>query len=170
MTAHLAENLFATNELGAQTFKIAVRDSHPTPWSYAHFRKQLFAAARKNHEDAVEWLVVAALRREPSYAVGEILTGLRGNAEALGSAAEVAAFQAQHLAAESPELAIAAQFWEALLAADSQIIPRSALHPLGRRAFVDSVPNESWPPAMVRTLELTGGEIDMCTEVADRCS
>lgn len=55
------------------------------------------------------------------------------------------------------------------LTADRGLVPAAALTGSGRWTFVDGVDEERWLTLTEQTLALTGGEIDMAIEVADRC-
>jgi hypothetical protein len=53
--------------------------------------------------------------------------------------------------------------------ADRAAVPTAALAGLGRWTFVSAVGLDDWFDRMDRTLNVTGGVIDMPVEVADRC-
>jgi hypothetical protein len=164
-----ATTLFSDDETGRETFDLTLKYSRPTRWFYSHFRNDLFAAARRKADHAVAWLLVGALNQEDGYALDTIIDGRRGDTAALASAANEIAFLVQSSAADSPQLTIAVEFWQALLEADRRVVPADALRSSGRWAFVTALPNEVWSQLTVQTLELTGGNIDLPIEVADRC-
>jgi hypothetical protein len=75
----------------------------------------------------------------------------------------------QFSTAESPQIAIAIEFWRALIEADRRAVPAEVLRSCVRWSLVDAVSNEVWSELMPQTLQLTKGGIDLPIEVADRC-
>lgn len=170
--AWLEENtttLFSDDEPGRETFDLTLKYAQPTPWFYRHFRDELFAAARRQADHAVAWLLIGALNEEDGYALDAIIDGLRGDTAALASAANEMAFLVQSSEADNPHLTIAVEFWRALLEADRSVVPADALRSSGRWAFVTGLSDAVWSQLTIQTLELTSGTIDLPIEVADRC-
>lgn len=150
--------LFSDDESGRETFDLTLKYARPTRWFYSHFCDELFAAARRRADHAVAWLLVGALNEEDGYALDAIIEGLRGDTAALAEAANEIAFLVQSNEADAPQLAIAVEFWRALLEADRRVVPADGLRSLGRWAFVTGLSDEVWLQLTIQTLELTGGE------------
>jgi hypothetical protein len=163
------KTLFSDDEIGRAAFDLTLKYGRPTRWFYSHFRDELFAAARRQADHAVAWLLLAALNQEDGYALDAIIDGLRGDTSALASAANELAFLVQSSTPDHPQLTIAVEFWQALLAADRHVVPAEALRSSGRWAFVTALSDEVWSKLTLQTLQLTGGNIDLPIEVADRC-
>jgi hypothetical protein len=164
-----ATTLFSDDEIGRETFDLTLKYAQPTQWFYRHFHDELFTAARRRADHAVGWLLVGALNREDGYGIDAIIGGLRGDTIALATAANEIAFLAQSIEAETPQLAIAIEFWQTLLEANRSIVPADALRSCGRWAFVTAMSSDVWSQLTAQTLKLTGGVIDLPIEVADRC-
>ena len=165
-----ATTLFGDDELGRETFDLTLKYARPTRWFYGRFRDELFTAARRRADHAVTWLLIGALHQEEGYALDAIIDGLRGDVAALASAANEMAFLVQASEADAPQLAIAVEFWRALVEADRSVVPADALPSSGRWVFVTGLSDEIWSQLTIETLELTGGTVDLPIEVADRCT
>jgi hypothetical protein len=94
---------------------------------------------------------------------------LHGNAINLATANETAAFLVQSCAADDRQLAVAIDFWRALIDADRKAVPAGVLSSSGRWAFVTGVADGVWAELTLRVLTVTGGSIDLVTDVAERC-
>ena len=163
-----ADELFGNNVMGTITFDQTLKYSQPTAWFYRGYQKGLLAAARRRADHAIAWLLLAYLWQEPDYDFATIIKGVCGNLDALKSAAEEVAVLVQDVDPDSSTLKRAISFWEDLLNADRQLVPRDALVGAGRWAFVTGVDPHRWLLLIDRTIEITRGEIDYAIEVAER--
>ncbi len=164
-----ADNLFGPTPLGTITFDQTLKWSRPTKWFYDRYRAQLHAAARRGADHAASWLLIAFLWDEPGYTSASIIGGVAGNVPAMKATAEEVATLMQDLKPGDPMVDRGLRFWEDMLEANRGVVPAEALVGAGRWAFVDAVDEERWFELMGRTIDLTGGEIEMAIEIADRC-
>ncbi len=98
-----------------------------------------------------------------------VISAFSDDSAALRTAAKDMAALVQNADSDSPGLAVAVEFWQAMLDADRQIVPVDILPALGRWAFVLGIDDTRWLDLMSQTLQLSGGLIDYRIEVADRC-
>ncbi|MFI0771912.1 hypothetical protein ACH4TQ_44605 [Streptomyces sp. NPDC021218] len=164
-----ASMLFSDDELGRETFDLTLKYARPTRLFYSRFRDELFAAARRTADHAVAWLLVGMLNEEDGYALDAVIAGLRGDTDALAASANEIAFLAQSIGSDDLHLAISVEFWRTLLDADRHVVPVDAVRSSGRWALVTGLSDDVWAQLTLRTLEITGGAIDLAIEVADRC-
>lgn len=164
-----ASDLFGPTPLGQGTFDQTVKWSRATPWFLSRYRAELAAAAHRGAEHAAAWLLIGFLWEEPDYTFNAVVGGLAGDVAALKATAEEMASLIQDMNAGDPMVDRGLVFWEDLLQSDRSLVPAAALVGLGRWTFVDAVEAERWFELMDRTLALTGGDIDMAIEIADRC-
>lgn len=164
-----ASTLFGDDPAGRATFDLTLRYARPTPVFHQQHRQRLFAAARRQAENAVASLLVGTLNDVPGYAIDDVIAGLRGDSTALGAAVSQMAYLVQSAEADTPHLATATEFWRALLDADRATVPTTALRASGRWALVSGMSDDDWSQLTLRTLRLTNGAIDLPIEVADRC-
>ncbi len=161
--------LFGDNEVGAATFDITLQHAHPTAWLRDTLRERLLSAANSGSKPAITSLLLAVLDRSPEYTSDTILTALRGNTASLSTANETMAFLVQECDADDPRIPIASGFWRALIDADRGDVPAAVLSSSGRWAFVTGLDDDTWSTLTLRALDTTAGQIDLVTEVADRC-
>lgn len=164
-----AAKLFGTDPLGVATFDQTLLWSRPTRWFYDYYQAELVAAARRGADNAASWLLIALLWEEPGYTFQTIVDGFRANVHALTQAADRMAALMQDVDADDPKVDRGLAFWDDMLTADRNVVPAKALAGLGRWAFVDAVDDERFLELVDRTLAITGGNIEMATEIADRC-
>jgi hypothetical protein len=164
-----AKDLFSSDPLGTLAFEQTLKWSHPTTWFFERYRAELGEAARRGVEHAVSWLLTGYLWDEAGYTFDNIIRALSRDVAALRAAADEMASLLQDIEVGHPVLVRGLQFWAHLLDADRGLVPIDALVGLGRWTFVKAVDDERWIELMGRTLELTDGEIEMPSEIADRC-
>ncbi|MFK4268799.1 hypothetical protein [Streptomyces milbemycinicus] len=111
----------------------------------------------------------AMLNEEDGYAIDAVIAGLHGDTDALAASANEIAFLAQSIGSDDLQLAISVEFWRTLLDADRHVVPAGAVRSSGRWALVTGLSDDVWAQLTLRTLEITGGAIDLAIEVADRC-
>lgn len=156
-------------DLGPITFDQTLKWGRPTSWFLGRFPKQLAAAALRGVDNAAAWMLLGYLWNEPGYSIETIIESYRGNVAALTASAEEMASLVKDIQADDPMLDRALRYWAALVNADRLAVPAAALTGLGRWTFVAAVDPEDWLARMDETLQVTGGAIDLPTEVADRC-
>ncbi|WP_371784186.1 hypothetical protein [Streptosporangium subroseum] len=164
-----ADALFRDKAMGRMTFDLTLKWARPTLPFLIRFQPELFDAARRGAEHAVNYLLVGLLNQEDGYGAADLIDGLRKNVSALSTMAAETAWLVQSIEADAPQLTAAVEFWRALLDSDRQKVPTTALHALGRWAFVTTVDESTWMTLMEETLRLTEGEIDHSIYIADRC-
>lgn len=162
--------LFRDGPLTQETFDLTVKWARPTTWLYQNYQAELFDAALRKADNAVRYIVIAALHEEESYGLETLIKSLGQDPTVLATAAEDAAFLVQEAEANSPLLTVAIQFWILLLDTDRTKAPASALTGLGRWAFVDNIDDDQWGRLTGRTLDATDGRIDNAVSVADRAA
>ncbi|MFS8105142.1 hypothetical protein LFM09_49425 [Lentzea alba] len=169
----LEENLdvlFRDSALGDATFDLTLKySSRSTPWFYEALRDDLFEAAKRKSEGAVMWILAAVRDDVPGYDVETVIRSFRGDADLLAAVLNDSAFLVQERAGDSPAMEKAVATWRAALDANQAVVPVEALKAAGRWAFVAGLSNETWTDLTLRTLQLTNGEIDYSTDVAERC-
>lgn len=168
LEARLSE-LFGTDQLGTWTFDLTLKWSRPTTWFYDRYQVELVAAARRGAEHGVSWLLIAYLWDQPGYTLSSIVSGLVADVAALKAAATEMASLLHGAKEDDPMVNRGLRFWEELLKADRGVIPPAVLVGLGRWTLVDAVDEDRWSDLMDVTLAITGGEIDMASEIAERC-
>ncbi|WP_141974974.1 hypothetical protein [Saccharothrix saharensis] len=161
--------LFRDGDIGRATVDLVLAYSrYTTPWLHQTLRDEIIAAALRS-AGAVPCLLLGTLHGEPGYDVDEVIAVLRKDPAVLAEAAEDMAHLVQNSSADSPVLATATRFWQALLDANRDVAPVEVLRRTGRWAFVTGLPDTIWAPLTARTLTLTEGRIDYPGEIADRC-
>jgi hypothetical protein len=163
-----ADDLFG-GDLGSITFDQTLTWGRPTPWFLGRFPMRLAAASLRGVDHAAAWVLLGHLWEEPGYSTETIIESYDGDVEALKAAAKEMASLVQDIEPDDPMRDRALQFWDGLVDADRAAVPAAALVGLGRWIYVAAVGLEDWLDRMDRTLQLTGGAIDMPIEVADRC-
>ncbi len=164
-----ADALFGPSPLGTITFDQTLKWSRPTAWFYGRYKSELIAAARRGANHSMSWLLIAYLWDELGYTFSDLVGGLAGHVPALKTAAEEIASVIQDIAPGDPILDRGLAFWVDLLDADRGVVPAETLIGAGRWTFVKAAGEERWFELLDRTLSVTGGEIDMAVEIADRC-
>jgi hypothetical protein len=167
LEAHAAA-LFREGPLAQETFDLTVKWSQPTTWLYRECTDELFGAALRGADNAIRFIVVAALHEVEGYDLDTVINRLGKDPAVLATAAEDAAFLVQDAEPDSPHLMIAIRFWTLLLDTGRAKIPAQALTGLGRWAFVGNIDDDQWAYLTVRTLDLTDSRIDYPISVADR--
>ncbi|MFD4814836.1 hypothetical protein, partial [Streptomyces sp. NPDC058418] len=132
-------------------------------------RDDIIAAALRGAENAVASLLTGTLEGQRGYDIDTIITALREEPAVLSKAAEDMAFLVQDSPTDAPQMALAVQFWQALLDARRDVVPVEVLRCTGRWAFVTGLPDRTWSSLTAETLITTEGVIDYAIEVADRC-
>lgn len=164
------EVLFRDPALGHATFDLTLKySSRATLWFYEALRDDLFEAVKRKSKGAVLWILAAVRDDVPGYDVDTVIRSFRGDAELLAAALTESAFLVQEHAGDSPAMEKAVALWRAVLEANRAVVPIEALKAAGRWAFVSDLANETWTDLTFRTLQLTNGEIDYATDVAERC-
>lgn len=166
--AHHHDVLFG-DKLGPPTFEQTLKYSRPTEMFYARSLDRLLAAAWREADHAIAWLLIAHLWDEPGYTFERIIGGLAGQASALAEVGNEIARLSGDAADQAHLIQRGISFWEQLLAEADGRVPVSALRGLGRWALVRQLERTTWLELTERTVSLTKGEIDHATEVAERC-
>ncbi|MFE0021572.1 hypothetical protein [Amycolatopsis sp. NPDC059021] len=161
--------LFGDDELGSVIFDFTLQYAQPTPWLYTHLRDRLVAAAAGGSPRAIKSLLVGVVNDQDGCTIDTVITALQGNDAALAIANDSMAFLAQGCAADDPRLSTAAEFWQALVYADRKVVGAEALHASGRWAFVTGLADDVWSQLTLQILRITGGDINLPAEIADRC-
>jgi hypothetical protein len=169
LEAHAAA-LFREGTLAQETFDLTVKWSQPTTWLYREFTDELFGAALRGADNAIRFIVVAALHEVEGYDLDTVINRLGKDPAVLATAAEDATFLVQDAEPDSPHLMIAIRFWTLLLDTGRAKIPAQALTGLGRWAFVGNIDDNQWAYLTARTLDLTDSRIDYPISVADRAA
>jgi hypothetical protein len=164
------DSLFRDNNFGPTTVDLTLRyGRYATTWLHRTLRDDIIAAALRGAENSVASLLMGTLAGEPGYDVDSVIKALREEPAALCQAAEDVAFLVQDSPADAPQLALAVQFWQALLDASRDVVSIEVIRRTGRWAFVAGLPDSAWSPLTVEALIATDGLIDFPMEVADRC-
>lgn len=156
-------------ELGTVTFHATLKYPRPTTWLYEVYRTRIATAALEGVPNAVALPLIGYLWEIDRFTIPRILGGYHCDADVLQRTAGEIASLAQDLTADDPMLALALAFWDGMLEGAGSTVPVEALSGAGRWVFVDAVSIDELIPRLDRTVTLTGGEIDLATEVADRC-
>lgn len=156
--------------LGQVTFDQTLKWSRPTKEFYSHALDRLLDAARRGADNAVAWLLIGYLSEEPGYTFDRIIDGAVGADSALIEIGR----EIGHLTGDVPpdrkdliQRGIAG--WEGILAEANRRVPASALIGLGTWAPAKNLEERTWLELTERTVGVTGGQIEMVTEVAERC-
>lgn len=161
-------DLFAS-DVGQVAFQTTLKYSRPTPWLYEHYRTRIAEAALAGVPNAVDLPLIGYLWEIPRFTVPSILGSYKSDVEVLRATASQIASLVQDTKADDPMVARALAFWDGMLDGAGSTVPSLALGGAGRWVFVESVSVDDWISRMDRTLQLTGGEVELATEVADRC-
>lgn len=156
-------------ELGQVTFEATLKYPRPTAWLYENYRIRIAEAALAGVPNSVALPLIGYLWELDRFTISSILGSYESNVEVLRQTAEEIASLAQDLKAGDPMLARALAFWDGMLDGGGSTVPKAALAGAGRWAFIDAVPTDELLIRLDRTTDLTGGDIDLATEVADRC-
>jgi hypothetical protein len=156
-------------ELGQVTFEATIKYPRPTAWLYENHRARIAEAALAGVPNAVALPLIGYLWEIDRFTIPSILGSYRSDVNVLRQTAEEIASLAQDMNADDPMLARALAFWDGMLDGAGSTVPKAALAGAGRWAFVDAVPTEDLLIRLDRTTDATGGDIDLATEVADRC-
>lgn len=156
-------------ELGQVTFEATIKYPRPTAWLYENYRARIAEAALAGVPNAVALPLIGYLWEIDQFTIPSILGTYKGDVNVLRQTAEEIASLAQDMNADDPMLARALAFWDGMLDGTGSTVPKAALAGAGRWAFVDAVPIEDLLVRLDRTTDATGGDIELATEVADRC-
>lgn len=156
-------------ELGQVTFEATLKYPRPTAWLYESYRIRIAEAALAGVPNSVALPLIGYLWELDRFTIPSILGSYKSNVDVLRQTAEEIASLAQDLKADDPMLTRALAFWDGMLDGGGSTVPKASLTGAGRWAFVDAVPTENLLTRLDRTTDLTGGDIDLATEVADRC-
>lgn len=72
-----AAQLFQLEPQGAATFELTVEWSYPTEWLLARYRDELFDAARRGVEHAMQALIIGFFQCHSGYDIEAFLAGLQ---------------------------------------------------------------------------------------------
>lgn len=156
-------------ELGQVAFEATLKYPRPTAWLYENYRLRIANAALARVPNAVALPLIGYLWEIDHFTINSILGSYKSDVDVLRQTAEEIASLAQDVKADDPMLARALAFWDGMLDGAGSTVPKAALAGAGRWAFVDAVSTEDLLTQLDRTTDLTGGNIDLPTEVADRC-
>lgn len=164
------DELFRDHRFGPAAVDVTLKYArYTTPWLHRTLRDDIIAAALRGTENAVASLLTGTLEGQRGYDIDTIITALREEPAVLSKAAEDMAFLVQDSPTDAPQMALAVQFWQALLDARRDVVPVEVLRCTGRWAFVTGLPDRTWSSLTAQTLITTEGVIDYAIEVADRC-
>lgn len=156
-------------ELGQVTFDQTLKYSQPTKAFYGRSLKQLLHAARRGADLAAAWLLIAYLWEEPEYTIERIINGLNNHNSAIAEVSKEIGRLAKDIPADqSHMLQRGVAFWKQLLTGDPHV-PAAALPGLGGWALAQNLDQNTWLALTERTVDRTGGQIDLAPEVAERC-
>lgn len=141
----------------------------PTPWLYANYKARIACAALDGVPNAVALPLVGYLWEVDGFTIPGILGSYKGDAAVLRQTAEEIASLVQDFDPNDPMVTRALEFWDGMLDGAGSTVPKESLTGAGRWAFVSAVPRNQLLSRFDRTTRLTGGAVDLGSEVADLC-
>ncbi len=162
--------LLREGDLGRATFDLTVKWGRPTHWLYQHFRSELFDAAMRGVDGALNRIVAAVLHQEAGYDVDRFIRLLKADPAVLVEVNKHITWFVRVAEPDAQALAMAVTVWTRMLDADRNAVPAQTLLGYGGWAFVANLDDEQWARLTARTLDITDGRIDNVMRVADRAA
>jgi len=151
----------APEGLGQRTFEMVIKWGQPH-WMLKRYRPMLKQAVTNEVPRALDFLLVAMLRRTPGYSPRENLGFLQQVPENVSKAGASLALLLQQGDTDQRHLDIAQEFWQEALKGGN--LP---LEGFGRFADVTAMDAELWADLTLQTLK-ANGRIDSSINVADK--
>lgn len=152
--------LFGNDILGQIALDQVLRTAWPYEWICTNFHSEMYDAAHRGVERALDWILIAMLNGTEGYDPEFVIEQLEARVP------EVCRVLARLLdypsTGEDTSEDKADRFFELLLE------KKQRARSLGWLARTDTMPHDKWAALTVRTVEATGGEIDMSQLVIRR--
>lgn len=154
------DDLFGNDVLGRIALDQVLRSARPYEWICTNYRNGVYDAARRGVDRSLDWVLIAMLNGTEGYEPESVIERLDVRVpEACGVLVRLLDYPSTD---EDTSDDRADRFFELLLKGKQYV--RS----LGWLARVDTMPHDKWTDLTLRTMEVTGGEIDLPNQIIRR--